>query len=269
MFITFFLEGRFANNLFQYLATKILQHFLPYHSYSFNEQSNFATLFENQTFILLQDLEQNKINPSSINYNIQLRGFFQNSLFLLHYFPLIKNILHINNYENINKEHTVSSLVKSIQSFRYITEENFNDLFIHIRLDDFSHQKNNSRVIHYNSYLNLIKDLPFTNIVIIRDLAKTDWERKYLKIFEEELAKINKNVSYKECNMLEDFSKMVNCANLICSNSSYSWLAALIGIENKKLIYLPNITPDGQNFYKLPNSKTYKIEYLNDTKFYE
>jgi hypothetical protein len=79
--ITFFLEGRFANNLFQYFAAKVLCKFLNYTYVSPSTHSHLPTVYEGEVYFLLNALKHSSeaVQQVQARYpqGFMIRGFFQ------------------------------------------------------------------------------------------------------------------------------------------------------------------------------------------------
>ena len=110
MSISYNLMGRFGNNLFQYIATKIIQNKLliynRVYTYNYkNKPENSFIINDNNYFEILNDLS---IIP--LDKNIYLDGYFQFDKHIRENKKYILSILNENNNERINDNYIVSLL---------------------------------------------------------------------------------------------------------------------------------------------------------------
>ena len=219
-------SGRFGNNLFQYLAAKVLQHKLELNGkkvdYIFN------TRIEG-SYIVTDDTYLNVLNDVSVigDNNVYLEGYFQFDEHLIKYKKYIKSIIVDTNYERINDRFYVSYLANTINSFT----RRFNDdeVIIHFRLDDFI---GDNLVMHPQNYIDMINELPsdIKKVIIIVDKVKYQWEVDYLTAIINYLKSREFIYSIESGdNMFNDFCKLYYSRNFISSNSTYSYLAGLLG----------------------------------------
>lgn len=219
-------SGRFGNNLFQYLAAKVLQHKLESIGktvqYLFNTRVNNAFVVTDETYLSV-------LNDVSVigDNDAYLEGYFQFDEHIIKFKKYIKSILVDTNYERINDRFYVSYLAETINKFT----RRFNDdeVIIHFRLDDFIGDK---LVMHPQNYIDMINEIPSTikKVIIVVDKIKYKWEVDYLTAIINYLK--SKEIVYSiesGDNMFNDFCKLYYSRNFISSNSTYSYLAGLLG----------------------------------------
>ena len=240
--ISYKIDGRFGNNLFQYLATKILQLKLKnenrnyeyeYHL-KFNENRNDIFIVNDYNFLNIIE----NVNIIPLNSSIYLEGYFQFEKHILENKIYVSSIINEKNNEKINDKYTVSDLSRKLNSFNpFSSVFNENVLVIHLRLDDFIGDK---VCMHYINYYNIISMIPDTikKVKIIVDKCKQNWELDYLKIIYSIYINANLEVKIESgADMLDDFCKLYYAKNLLSSNSTFSYLAGLLG--NHKITWCP------------------------------
>ena len=136
MDISYNLMGRFGNNLFQYIATKIIQNKLSLikrkYIYKYNLLQN------DDTFIINDDNYfdiLNNIDKIPLDKNIHLNGYFQFDKHIRDNKKYILSIMNENNMERINEKYNVSMISNKISSYTRRFRED--EVVIHLRLDDF------------------------------------------------------------------------------------------------------------------------------------
>jgi hypothetical protein len=240
--ISYKIDGRFGNNLFQYLATKILQLKLKNNNRNYdyeyhlkiNENINDKFIVNDDNFLNI--IENVHIIP--LNSSIYLDGYFQFEKHILEDKNYILSIINEKNNENINDKYKVSDVSKKLNSFDQFNVFNENELVIHLRLDDFIGDK---VCMHYENYFNVLSKIPYTikKVTIIVDKCKQRWELEYLNLIYSFC--INKNLEVKiesGAELLDDFCKLYYAKNLLSSNSTFCYLAGLLG--NHKLTWCPS-----------------------------
>jgi hypothetical protein len=226
MIVTFKQQGRFGNNLFQYLATKIIQYYLGRNNTHFKVEYDFypnssipstivelmrkgMTILPETQFKFFYESLKNGLMCNNIN--IMLDGYFQYDYLLLENQELIFDIINEKNNENITLDITVSNLVNKIKELgnKNIGNDDlpikFSDdyLVMHLRLDDFINSGSDSFIIHPDSYIELINNIvsavadpnsvdkkKFSNIkgiVIVCDKIKHAFETTYIQYLKNKL----------------------------------------------------------------------------------
>ncbi len=266
MFITYELKGRFGNNLFQYLATKILQRLLSLnniiYTYEFNKPKNDCLIITDENYIDFITNINTFISKCNSN-NIYLDGYFQFDNHIRNYIDYIHSILTINNIENINTKYTVKDIITPI----YNNNFNFNEstLLMHIRLDDFLFEKVCMKVQSYISILDTIfndKQNTFNKVIIIIDKCKFKFEIDYINQLIQYFNSKNIQIEIQSSDLLTDFSKLYHAPYFLSSNSTFSYLAGLLG-KHKKTWCPINTRYSHQDITKFDeNTISFNIEYI-------
>lgn len=280
MIISYGIDGRFGNNLFQYLAMKLIQFELSKrnrnYEYVFNiVPENSFTINDDNYLDILERLQgeasvtTDNENPQNIDIvdiihldkNIHLSGYFQFDKHIIKNKEYITSILNQENTDKINENYTVSLLASKINNFqRRFTE---NEVVLHLRLDDFI----GDRVcMHYNEYFYIFATLPTTikKAIIVVDKCIEQWELEYLNIIY--VFCINRNLEIQiesGGNLLDDFCKLYYSKNFVSSNSTFSYLAGLLGTHEKTWCPSNRKRYLHQKIEKFDeNTQTLEIEYL-------
>lgn len=258
MSISYFVSGRFGNNLFQYFATKVLGKIL-----------NKEYVFNNSPTPLTRDRENNKIkvpNTTEIdeemfnhiiekvsdnNYNdviegyIYVVGFFQTQNWISLYRDFIQSLFVEENKDKINNDYTISDIVKFVNKIKPVGDD---VLFVHLRLDDFLHNIINSEVVHPDSIIKKIKEIEGINrVIFVCDVVKKNWEKSYVN----HLTSNVKNSIIVSNPLLVDFGLLYNAKNLMLCRSTLGWIACILSKENKR------------NWFPINNSELFKTQTIN------
>ena len=268
--ISFNPQGRFCNLVFQYIATKTLEYLLncispESYKYQYNTTDNSVVVREN-TFYQIYTLVKNGAFKQ-LQYNLFLDGFYQFDFHVIEQIDFIKSLFTKENTDSINEKVKVCDVANAFES--YVPEYTEEDLVMHLRLDDFVNEGENSFLIHPVSYINTVHEIQekhnFKKIYIVVDKIRRVWEKEYVDRLLEELSEYNMEV-LPTSDFLTDMSRIYHAKNILCSNSTFCWIPALLGksINN----WMPDRnTCSNQNFYKInKDTKLYTVTYLKMTK---
>ncbi len=270
MNISYRIDGRFGNNLFQYFATKIIQHICLNKgyklTYNFNSQSQNSIIIKDLDYLsYLNDEEQlEKLKDK----NIYLDGYFQYDCHIIKYKEYIRSIFSIDNTEKINHKTTISDICQTIKDHAYYSEMLSNSIVIHIRLDDFFNER---IVVKHDCYIDTVQKLlsrsknKFNKFTIVVDKLKYPLEHMYIMNLVNDLKKHNLLIDIENNdNMLIDFAKLYWAKYFISSNSTFSYLAGLLG--EHKLSYCAKNTCYAHQFVsKFANddsSEPFDVKYI-------
>ena len=121
---------------------------------------------------------------------------------------------------------------------KHTIEPTENDLVLHARLAgtfqwaDFIDMENKtSQLYNPDDLKNIIKNIKYDKLYIVCNTPKAEWEKEYLKEFEDLNPTIITGV------LGDDFDFMLKAKKLITSASTMSWMAALLGNANE--IHIP------------------------------
>ncbi len=258
MKISYKVSGRFGNNLFQYIAMKLVQNELSkkdtFIEYVYN------TPLENP-FVVTDDNFFNVLNDVSplVNRNVYLDGYFQLDEHIIKNKGYINAAINTYNNENINDNIKVSFLANKLRDNKY---EFNNEYVLHLRLDDFIGDR---IVMKPDMYIDVISSLKkVSQLIIVVDKLKYPWEIEYIRMIHEYATKVKKmyvTIS-SEDDMFKDFCKLYYAPNLISSNSTFSYLAGLLGTH--KYTWCPvNTIYSHQSISKFDeNTVSKQVEYI-------
>ena len=222
MKITYKISGRFGNNLFQYIAVKIIQYLLPSYQYVYNSDSVNKLVITDEDYLYYF---VDHIDEIDVSKDILLDGYYQFDRYILKYKEYIMSILNVDNHERINNTYLVSDIYKIPPQI--VSNET---LVIHLRLDDFLRSNVCMKPEHCISMINdCISKINITKIIIIVDKLRQNFEIEYLKVITSYLMTTNISFELQSNSLLVDFSILYNATNFISSNSSFSYLAGLLG----------------------------------------
>ena len=227
MSVSYYTGGRFGNNIYQYIATKLICK-LTNKSYQYidncsNETKKSSFIITDSNFYDVYDkkilIEQN---------NIILSGYFQSVRHINENIDYIRELFTETNEENINSSFKVKDIVLKIKEQPLINDK----LVVHVRLDDFYHQGHNSEIIDPKYLKEYIKEImmqeKITLCVFIVDKPKQEWEQKYIDFFKDI------NIEVQSNSILEDFSLIYNSEYTLLCRSTFGWISTLLSTINKK-----------------------------------
>ena len=269
-YVTFVAEGRTGNNLFQYLACKIIQKkygqtYVPIGEIEYiNNQlmqskfgGNYYPSHLLKDFLVVYENDMEKVLSNQIENldkkNIVCIGYFQKSDIYLPYRDYLINLLKDSDEYWSGKHREKQRFIKDFFQIQHNQSLNENDIVMSLRLDDFIHTNEiKSDILPPEYYLNILENEMEKGgkLFIVSDKIILDWEKKYIEYFQ----KWNPIMVSEELDV--DFALMRDCPILIHSNSTLCWMASFLS-EKKTKRYIPKT-----NFYV--NQSLYKIS-ENDT----
>jgi len=273
MSISYFVSGRFGNNLFQYFATKVLGKILN-KEYVFNGSKTPLTRGKNNEKIQVENMVEvdeemfneiisKNIPGYSIEGNVYVVGFFQTQEWLTLHRDYIQSLFIEENTDRINNDYTISSIVKHVSKIKPLRDD---ILIVHLRLDDFFHNAHNSEVIHPKSIIEEINKIEgITTVMFISDTLKKPWEVSYIN----HLTNSVKNSIAISNSLLTDFGLLYKAKNLMLCRSTLGWIAGILSTENKKNWFPLNEEFKHQTVNKLNNNTViFTPEYLKSVRMF-
>jgi hypothetical protein len=234
MSISYYISGRFGNNLFQYFATKVLGKILN-KEYIFNDSKKPLTRDSNNEKIKIDnmvEIDEEKFNDiiSKNEYliegNIYVIGFFQTQDWITLYKDYIQSLFTEENTDRINNEYTISGIFKIVNKINPVRDD---ILIVHLRLDDFLHNIRNSEVIHPDSIIEKIKGIDgVSKVIFISDKIKRSWEMSYIKYLMNNV----KNSTSVTNSLITDFGIMYKAKKIMFCRSTLGWIAGILSKEN-------------------------------------
>lgn len=214
--------GRTGNRMFQYAFGKIisLEKSVPFYydeMPNFNIKANLPASFDN--FINTRSLGINKTNKKYLletDKNILIDSFLQKAVYYTNYKEVLKDCFNIK-YDKSLEEELKDSLV------------------IHYRETDYKDLKLLPNIKMYEIFLS---QHSFKSVIIVTDNSTCDGI-KHLQSLGCTLASegiVNQFKTFCDDRGMYDFKIMLNCSNLLISQSSFSWWAAFLG-TNKKIFF--------------------------------
>ncbi len=258
MKISYKVSGRFGNNLFQYIAMKILQNELSkkdtFIEYIYNSPLENAFVVTDENFFDIL----NDVSPI-LNRNVYLDGYFQFDEHIINNKGYINAVINSYNCEHINNDIKVSFLANNLRDNKYDFK---NEYILHLRLDDFI---NDRIVMKPDMYIDVISSLNnITQLIIVVDKLKYPWEIEYVRLIHEYATKVKGmyvTISSDD-DMFRDFCKLYYAPNLISSNSTFSYLAGLLGTHKYTFCPVNTIYPHQRIFKFDENTVSKQVEYI-------
>lgn len=240
--------GRFGNQLFRYLTSKLFtiqfnHKYVPINEFTCND---FKVVNDDNIY----DFLENKDNISG--NNIILRGYYQKSdLFVKHKLQLMQTIFDTNNNDYWQSDNNTIYVKDYIINSKHYVNLNNDDIVVSLRLDDFIQLPcKTSDIIPPQYYIDTLNSLNIKNqkVYIVCDKIRHEWEKKYIEYFKKW------NPILIQDTLMNDIALMRDCKTLLHSNSSLCWIISFLSDKNKRVIpCLPKI-------YMNQNQKLDKIE---------
>jgi len=228
--------GRFGNMLFKYFACHIIKQVYG-HTLTRNVNDIVCRKTVSDDDWIQWSSSHQKDGYDWGNFDLVLHGAFQQDLILNQHRDFFKSLIHEGNHDAINDIVSVRDIALPLQNVASMPQTN--DLVVHIRLDDFNHNGYNSEIVHVRHFIELIESLEFNRLFIVVDQIRNAYEETYMSHFRKyDPILIQQTV-------IEDFKFLIYAQNIICSNSTFAWMAAFLG--NASNIWVFNNNFHGRN----------------------
>jgi hypothetical protein len=253
-FVVFVEAGRFGNALFRYLAASLFS--IKYNMiYSFNKTLTAVHIDDSSFF--------EKLETHSEGENIVMSGFFQfDEIYIKHKTAILeyanknKNIHHIGFNKSTILMNQVIDDIKLAPSQIY-------DIAIHVRLDDFIGRPDFIEPEYYIRLFDQVKNqFNGKKIAIVIDRLKYQVEVDFIQTLLNWFKTNNITVAIESNNMWVDFNILKQAKTIVCSMSTFSWMAAYFS-KSVETCYMPNY-----NFGKERPTQTFKRP-IENTIFYD
>jgi hypothetical protein len=206
---------------------------------------------DDETFItIVNEKINNNIILIDTNSNYFLNGYYQHDVF----YNIYKNqiIEYIKKYpNNILFTSHYSEPLKLIDIVKNDNAEVY-DIAIHIRLDDFIGL---NWVMNPNSIKEVIESLNITSetkTCLLLKPPKKDIEFKYISYLKNIIPNLVLEINQ---NIMIDYNIMRNAKILVCSCSTFSWVASFMANDNQ-ILYFPNyLSRYVHETYKKPHNR--------------
>lgn len=233
MIISYHAQGRLGNNIFQYIAVKIIQKYLRIlgfeSTYEYNKRTNWFTeynylklyellvraTFDKEYLVYFKDL---------VSKDLFFDGFYQFDYHILKERDFIRSLFTPENEERINDNYRVCDIVNNV--LKYKPSFNPEDIVTHVRLDDFI----NVGIIKHQTISNIIKNSGLKGkVYVVCDKLRNEFEKKYISDFKKDT---NFTLISNE-DMFKDLAYLWYAPNLLCNNSTFCWISGILGNCNK------------------------------------
>jgi hypothetical protein len=228
--IYFVRNGRLGNNIFQYMAAKIISKLwghtiVDYKSmlknpYEITDTNEGSYSFSWSWFCESVIQESGWLaNHPLMKRDIYLNGYFQRGDIYLHLRPWLRSLFTLENTELLRYGVRVCDLMAA----KGVDVEGFT---LHLRLDDFQEAKH---ILHPKVYLEYIRDFHEPITIVMQKPIKQE-ESFYLAMFD------SFNPTVISSSVLEDHATLRRAKKLITSNSTFAWTAAFLGDAEQRFI---------------------------------
>ncbi len=208
-------NGRGGNKIFQYVTAKI---FCKKNELNLSSslESELIETKENEKFEYETNGQIITLNHSSFSDDeLVFQG--RNKIYILD--DYFQNCNYINNNLNLIDDFFQTK----------IFEKNYDDIVLHVRLDDKVHSKNlhtpeswdNAEIIHPNYYIGILEKEKFEKVYIVVDKPKFSWEEKYLNYFKKFNPIFVSNSSKDDFEFIRKFNKIINSTSTFSYWSSF------------------------------------------------
>jgi hypothetical protein len=231
--VYFFIQGQFANNLFQYFAAEMIRKIYGYDEVkpTFTMNLEFNNVIDDVKFkqIITRHIRGETVDIDG-RRDILLLGFFQRSEIFKFERKYVRGLFRAENMSHISNRIQIGNIVK-YQS-KHTEQPTESDLVLHLRCGDFwDHEKHRSQIYHPTMLKQIISTIKYDKLYIVSSPADFDWEKEYYQQFEE------LNPVWIHGNLGDDFDFLMKAKKIITSASTLSWMAAYLG--NAKEVHIP------------------------------
>lgn len=265
--------GRTGNNLFQYLACKLICNLFGCHQYIHIKSFSIATIVNDDTWIALSespDPDNDSIFDPLKRSNIYMDGYFQDTRLFVRFRDIILDLVRdLSPNEKMPDNNCNMRLISKFINTRSPIYFNESDLVLSLRLDDFYQAKNPdgvSMVIPAEFYCQLLDSLDFDRLYIVCDKIRHNWEKKYLAVFDrfEPIHLIGGDLEH-------DCAVMREAPRLIHSNSTLCWINSFLTptIKPKMERHIVQLTTDDENRMGIINPETDILHRVNPMTHFE
>jgi hypothetical protein len=262
--ITYVEQGRFGNNIMQYIACKVLCELLNNdkhqpleleftYTFGWEHIQPWLTVFQEKGSSLWAKCntsysiyEWNRFDIDIKSYytdvsvkedsmkDILLHGYFQDFEFINRYHDFIKSLFTPLNADLVTPRYRMNEIIQPEHAIKNIDDIT---IVIHIRLDDFYNAGNQSNVLSQTYYIDALeyikdKSIPIDayTLWIVMDTLRNPKEHSYMNHLIQCFQ--NKGISkimHHQKSELEDWNFCKNAKRFISSNSTFAWTAMIAG----------------------------------------
>jgi hypothetical protein len=217
--------GRFGNNCFQFMASRLFK-ILYRHDIVYHELDDSITI-DDKTFITWKDdlLNDKGIDPTYKDKNLIFDGYFQHSDIFYIFRDMLMQYINTHSrdifYNSTGEKHysyqLISNPINNYDKFKTV---------IHLRIEDFI---NYNLAIHPKYYDDIINNSEKPILIVHKEIENTN-DYIYINYFKKF------DVSFFDGELTEAYSILRTAKNIICSNSTMSWIAVFFNINCNKCI---------------------------------
>jgi hypothetical protein len=243
--------GRFGNCMFRYLASRL---FIILYKLEIVEDTQEPTLLlTDNKFNLWKEwlLDHEVLLPFNDINTIIFNNFYHDALIYRKYKNEILEYMKNNNEEYLLTEYNEIYYIKDLLLEPPNLE--YYNIAVHLRIEDYLKI---GLAIHPSSYDNILKDYA-EPILFIHKKEEDKYDIKYINYFKKKYP----NSIFFCGNVIDCYNIMRTSKILVCSNSTMSWVAALLSITLEKVYVPKNINKEIHESFEYPIDNTILYDY--------
>ena len=260
-FVTFVVEGRTGNNIFQYMVAKMLSlhyghTYVPIHEIK-GDDINILVINDEDMTIALKGLAHEQVKGK----NIVCSGYFQKSEMFIPYRKVLIDIIKTCDdywYDEKGRKTYINDFFTASHKL----ELGPRDVVVSLRLDDFLHINflggpgKTSDILPPSYYTDILEKMSRDakgKLYIVSDKLREDWEKNYVKIFDPW------SPIMVQDDIMSDFALMRDCPILIHSNSTLCWIASFFCDKDKTRVIPRTHFYINQSLEKIEDTDTFIV----------
>lgn len=230
--VYFVTNGRFGNNIFQYIAAELIRKKynlgkVQYIQHMPVSNSNFIVISDESFIKQMTNDDAPQLDTTKGVFIMD--GYFQRSDILKNHRSYILSLFNASNCNYINSKYRVCDIAKHIGK-QYAEYDPDQDIVMHFRLDDFRTHVLGG-LFRPEDLKRILESIQYRRLIIVCDTLKEDWEKEYMSHF------ADLKPFYTSGTMLDDWVFLRNAKRLILSQSTFAWTAAFLG--NATELHIP------------------------------
>lgn len=243
-------RGRFGNCVFRFLASRLFC--ILYKLEYIDTHKTYMEKIEDQIFIIWSNylLENKLIQFPVSNFSFEL--YYQHDMIYRKYRNELLEYIRNNPEQKLITDKDEIYYVKELLQKAPILDKSYNTV-VHLRIEDYFEINN---VLHPKSIDNVLEKCegPF---LFIHKSIESNYDKLYIDYFKNKYT----DAIFFDGSVIDSYNLMREATTLICSNSTMSWVAALLSISLKKVFVPKNNCKELHNTFQYPIDNTEVYEY--------
>jgi len=247
-------RGRFGNCVFRFLASRLFC--IIYNLKYIDSYQNNMIQIDDLTFIEWSKyLLENKLIQFPI-HNFYFELYYQHDMIYRKYKSELLEYINNNPNQTMISDKDEIYYVKELIQKAPILDKSYNTV-VHLRIEDFFEI---DKVIHPES-INKILNSCEQPYLFIHKPVESEYDNIYISYFKN---KYNDSIFFSG-SVIDSYNLMREATTLICSNSTMSWVAALLSTSLNKVFVPRNDNTVFHNTFQYPSNNT-EVYYYNIIK---